>query len=134
MALYLRTLSVPDLTSRTTSAFDPNGTIDTPQVDAADSGSTSLDLDAPTDALIARVRTIMEASERGELSSQEVDDQLRGVVEEAVVGQVEAGRIIGEVMKSDMDTTSGNGTIRNNNEDNTEDGGVKRSRVDEAGR
>lgn len=76
----------------------------------------------------------MEASERGELSSQEVDDQLRGVVEEAVVGQVEAGRIIGEVMKSDMDTTSGNGTIRNNNEDNTEDGGVKRSRVDEAGR
>jgi len=56
------------------------------------------DLDAPTDELMAAVRTIMEASQRGELTEAETDDRLREVVEQIVTGQVEAGRAIGEGM------------------------------------
>lgn len=65
------------------------------------SNTTNPDLDAPTDALMGRVREIMEASERGELSAQETDDRLREVVGQAVDGQVAAGREIGEAMEED---------------------------------
>jgi hypothetical protein len=54
------------------------------------------DLDAPADELMEAVRTIMEASQRGELTEQETDDKLREVVESIVGDQVEAGRRIGE--------------------------------------
>lgn len=64
-----------------------------------DSSAANPDVDAPTDHLLVRVRAIMEASERGELSAQETDDKLRAVVEEAVNGQVAAGREIGEAME-----------------------------------
>jgi len=68
---------------------------------SVDSTTTNPDLDAPTDALMGRVREIMEASERGELSAQETDDRLREVVGQAVDGQVAAGREIGEAMEED---------------------------------
>lgn len=68
---------------------------------SVDSTATSPDLDAPTDALMGRVREIMEASERGELSAEETDDRLRAVVGQAVEGQVAAGREIGEAMEED---------------------------------
>lgn len=55
----------------------------------------SPDLDTPTDSLLHVVRSIMEASERGELSAEETDERLREVVERAVKGQVEVGREIG---------------------------------------
>lgn len=48
----------------------------------------------------------MEASERGEISSIEVDEKLREVVEEVVNGQVQAGREIGE-NEEDGDTSLG---------------------------
>lgn len=68
---------------------------------SVDSSATNPDLDAPTDALMGRVREIMEASERGELSAQETDDRLRDVVGQAVEGQVAVGRGIGEAMEED---------------------------------
>lgn len=40
----------------------------------------------------------MESSERGELNEMETDEQLRQVVEQAVNGQVQVGRGIGERM------------------------------------
>lgn len=93
------------------------------------------DLDAPTDELLLRVRTIMEASERGELSPEETDEKLRAVVESAVEGQVAVGREIGTAMDEDEPST-----IRPRDEDANGDpvgapaaGGAKR-RKDEAGR
>lgn len=53
---------------------------------------------------MASVRSIMERSERGEISEQETDDLLREVVESAVTGQVEAGRAIGQQMAVDDET------------------------------
>ncbi|GAA5865312.1 hypothetical protein JCM3774_004935 [Rhodotorula dairenensis] len=91
ISLYLRTL---------TGEAGP-----APAVGAAESDRDATgpqpDLDAPTDALMASVRSIMERSERGEISEQETDDLLREVVESAVTGQVEAGRAIGERMAVD---------------------------------
>ncbi|KWU43583.1 ankyrin [Rhodotorula sp. JG-1b] len=70
------------------------------------------DLDAPTDALMASVRSIMERSERGEISEQETDDLLREVVESAVTGQVEAGRAIGQQMAVDDEAQASGGSGR----------------------
>jgi hypothetical protein len=58
---------------------------------------------------MASVRSIMERSERGEISEQETDDLLREVVESAVTGQVEAGRAIGQQMAVD-DEAQGSGS------------------------
>lgn len=127
VALYLRSLEAPSATA-TSIEFDPNGPDAT-----SSSTSDGPDLEQPTDALLDRVRVIMEASERGELSSQETDDRLRAVVEEAVTGQVEAGRVIGERMEVEVANQAG-GTVRSRIEDTAEDSGHKRSRADEAGR
>ena len=81
IALYLRTLS-----GEATETGEPLG---------------DADLDAPTDQLMAAVRAIMEASQRGELSEAETDEKLREVVEQIVGGQVEAGRAIGESRDGD---------------------------------
>lgn len=70
----------------------------------------------------------MEASERGELTSEQTDDKLREVVEEVVNGQVSRGREIGEEMEVEMDTN----TTRPREEDAPETGGKRRR--DEAGR
>lgn len=95
ISLYLRTLTgEAGLTPVPTDGTEPDR-------DATGAGAPQPDLDAPTDALMASVRSIMERSERGEISEQETDDLLREVVESAVAGQVEAGRAIGERMAVD---------------------------------
>ncbi|GAA6061651.1 hypothetical protein JCM10212_002528 [Sporobolomyces blumeae] len=85
--------------------------------------STSPDVDAPTDELMAAVRTIMEASQRGELTEAETDDKLREVVEQIVEGQVEAGRAIGANM-----TEGDAATSRDREETGDEEGEAKRPR------
>ena len=60
------------------------------------SETTQPDLDTPTSDLLLQVKEIMEASERGELSSIEVDEKLREIVESVVSGTVQVGREIGE--------------------------------------
>lgn len=91
----------------------------------------SPDLDTPTDSLLHVVRSIMEASERGELSAEETDDKLREVVERAVKGQVEVGRELG------MEEGEESGRIREredaNGDERMEDGAGKRRR-EEPGR
>lgn len=72
-------------------------------------------LDESTDSLIFRVRMIMEASERGEIDSDEADEQLRKLVEEVVRGQVEEGRKIGEGMEVE-DPNGGSGSVRERDE------------------
>ena len=91
-------------------------------VSISSTASTNPDLDAPTDALMGRVREIMEASERGELSAQETDDLLREVVGQAVDGQVAAGREIGEAMEEDpnagkRETDGGDGEVKRRREE-----------------
>ncbi|ORY79326.1 ankyrin repeat-containing domain protein [Leucosporidium creatinivorum] len=115
VSLYLRSLTGESATS-----FDPNG--------PSEAGPAP-DLDAPTDELLDRVRVIMEASERGEISGAEVDDRLREVVEQIVNGQVEAGRAIGEGMETDEGAV-----VRERTDGDAEDGAAKRTRADEAGR
>lgn len=83
IALYLRSIT-GEIQASTAAPLDPNG------------NSAQPDLDAPTSDLLLRVKAIMEASERGELSSAEVDENLRTVVEEVVTGTVAVGREIGE--------------------------------------
>ena len=61
---------------------------------------------------MASVRSIMERSERGEISEQETDDLLREVVESAVTGQVEAGRAIGQQMAVDDEAQASGGSGR----------------------
>lgn len=117
LALYLRSLS-----GESSTTFDPNGPTD-------DSSAGQPDLDAVSDGMLLRVREIMEASERGELTGAETDARLREVVEAAVNGQVEAGRAIGEA----MDTEQDGGTVRARTGNNEDDGPTKRVR-DEAGR
>lgn len=73
---------------------------------------------------------IMEASERGEITSLEVDEKLREVVESVVQGQVDAGREIGE-MEGDADISIG--SIREREEESGGNGVGKRRR-EEAGR
>lgn len=116
IALYLRSLVDP------TTPFDPNGF-------TSSSASAPPDLEAPTDELLLRVRDIMEASERGELSSAETDDRLRAVVEQVVNGQVEVGRAIGEGMDYDPD----GGVVREREEGGEDESMAKRPR-EEAGR
>lgn len=70
----------------------------------------------------------MEASERGELTSEQTDDKLREVVEEVVNGQVSRGREIGEEMEVEINTN----TTRAREDDTLETGGKRRR--DEAGR
>ncbi|GAA5898637.1 ankyrin repeat domain-containing protein [Sporobolomyces salmoneus] len=89
IAVYLRTISGESSTTATT---DENATEGDPN------------LDAPTDELMAAVRTIMEASQRGELSEAETDEKLREVVEQIVGNQVEAGRAIGDSMEDNEST------------------------------
>ncbi|POY72488.1 hypothetical protein BMF94_4314 [Rhodotorula taiwanensis] len=99
ISLYLRTLTGE---AAPASRDAPIATDDDPASPATTTGAAPQpDLDAPTDALMASVRSIMERSERGEISEQETDDLLREVVESAVTGQVEAGRAIGEQMVVD---------------------------------
>ncbi|KDE07526.1 hypothetical protein MVLG_02197 [Microbotryum lychnidis-dioicae p1A1 Lamole] len=98
ISLYLRSLADPSIAypptnATTTTTTNPNGE-DVPMSTSTEGGQP--DLDAPTDALLLRVRDIMQASERGELSSQETEDKLRGVVEEIVTGQVQVGRVLGQ--------------------------------------
>lgn len=94
--------------------------------------TTAPDLEAPTDELLLQVRTIMEAAERGELSSLEVDEKLREVVESVVLGQVTAGREIAE--EGGGDATSGVGAVRERiDEEPAEEAGGKRRR-EQAGR
>lgn len=92
-------------------------------------------LDESTDSLISRVRMIMEASERGEINSDEADEQLRKLVEEVVRGQVEEGRKIGEGMEVE-DPNGASGSVRERDETITEgdDGKGKRRRDDEPAR
>ncbi|GAA6009291.1 hypothetical protein JCM11491_004260 [Sporobolomyces phaffii] len=84
ISVYLRTL-----TGESTSTDD----------DAGAEGTGDPDLDAPTDELMAAVRQIMEASQRGELTEAETDDKLREVVEQIVGDQIETGRAIGAGME-----------------------------------
>lgn len=115
VALYLRSITG----EASAASFDPNGS----SVDV-----TAPDLDAPTDELLDRVRVIMEASERGEITGADVDDRLREVVEQIVNGQVAAGRAIGE----EMEVEEQGGVVRERTEG--DDSASKRSRPDEAGR
>lgn len=79
------------------------------------------------------VRGIMERSERGEISEQETDDLLREVVEQAVGGQLEAGRAIGEQMS--VDDEQPQTRARTADEMAGEQGKPKRSRdADDVGR
>ncbi|GAA5829290.1 hypothetical protein JCM11251_004994 [Rhodosporidiobolus azoricus] len=119
IALSLRTLTHeagPSSTSSSATAITPSAAQPQP------------DLDAPTDELMSAVRSIMERSERGELSEQETDDQLREVVERIVGGQVEAGRAIGEQMMEDEQQEGG--MVRTRTADELEDaqGAGKRKR------
>lgn len=88
IAVYLRTIS-----GESTTANVAEG--------GAEAGAQDPDLDGPTDELMAAVRTIMEASQRGELTEQETDDKLREVVEQIVGDQVEAGKAIGAEAEQD---------------------------------
>ncbi|GAA6000523.1 hypothetical protein JCM10207_008051 [Rhodosporidiobolus poonsookiae] len=91
ISLYLRTLTGES--GPATLSASSSGDAPAPQ--------TEEQLGDATDSLMAAVRGIMERSERGELSEQETDAMLREVVEQAVTGQVEAGRAIGEQMAVD---------------------------------
>lgn len=86
------------------------------------------DLDAPTDELMLAVRAIMERSERGELTEQETDEQLREIVERVVAGQVDAGVAIGEA-EMEVEQEAG-GQTRTRTADELEDaqGKTKRTR------
>ena len=118
IALYLR--SVTGEIQASTPTLDSNG----------DSAQPQPDLDAPTSDLLLRVKAIMEASERGELSSAEVDENLRTVVEEVVNGTVAVGREIGEG-QSDADGNFSTGVRER--EDMVDENDGKRRRED-AGR
>jgi hypothetical protein len=88
------------------------------------------DLDAPTDELMLAVRSIMERSERGELTEQETDDQLREVVERVVAGQVDAGVAIGEAEMEVEQQQEGGAATRTRTADELEgaQGATKRTR------
>lgn len=84
---------------------------------------------------MSAVRGIMERAERGEISEAETDELLREVVEKTVVGQVEAGRAIGEQMLVDEEESgeAGAGRTRQRTADELAQGpasGGKRSRED----
>lgn len=76
--------------------MDVDSESSSPPSTSAVSIPTNQDLDESTDSLIYRVKMIMEASERGEYTSEETDEKLREVVEEVVRGQVDEGKRIGE--------------------------------------
>lgn len=110
------------------------------------SSSRNPNLDAPTDHLLLRVKEIMEASERGELSAEETDSKLREIVEEAVTGSVSQGRALGGM---ETGTDGATGRVRGRDDEEEEDMGVedangdrvvpgesvgKRRREDEPGR
>lgn len=117
ISLYLRSITGEAQPAAASNPVDPNGEVQP-------------DLETPTNDLLLRVRSIMEASERGELSSIEVDERLREVVEEVVNGQVEAGREIGEGQDADGNFTTGT----RDREDRGDELDPKRSRMDSAGR
>ncbi|KAK4705514.1 hypothetical protein P7C70_g685, partial [Phenoliferia sp. Uapishka_3] len=127
ISLYLRSLSgelAPLPSSSTLSSI------------VEDSDAPAPDLEEPADALLQRVRVIMEASERGEFTPEETDEKLREVVESAVQGQVEVGREIGEAMEEDDESA-----VRPRDEDDEVMGGptggsaaTGKRRKDEAGR
>ncbi|KAI5481680.1 hypothetical protein MNV49_002906 [Pseudohyphozyma bogoriensis] len=96
ISLYLRSLTgeLP-LASTSTLTSTTSGDSTSP------ADLSSPDLDEPTDALMAQVQLIMEASERGELSPEETDEKLKEIVTRAVAGQVEKGREIGEAMEEE---------------------------------
>ncbi|GAA5976665.1 hypothetical protein JCM10908_005587 [Rhodotorula pacifica] len=98
ISLYLRTLTGETAPLSSATAADESSMDAAPSSSSGAGAGAQPDLDAPTDALMASVRSIMERSERGEITEQETDDLLREVVESAVTGQVEAGRAIGEQM------------------------------------
>ncbi|GAA5834817.1 hypothetical protein JCM9279_007117 [Rhodotorula babjevae] len=134
IALYLRTLTgEPSPSSSSAAALDPSATTPAPAL-----GQPQPNLDAPTDALMQAVRGIMERSERGDISEQETDDLLREVVEQAVGGQLEAGRAIGEQMSVDEEQQGGAAAqtrARTADEMAGEQGKPKRSRdADDVGR
>ncbi|BGP38341.1 hypothetical protein JCM10450v2_002289 [Rhodotorula kratochvilovae] len=128
IALYLRTLTgePSPSSSAALAASAPSG---------APSAQPQPNLDAPTDALMLSVRAIMERAERGELSEQETDDALRAVVEQAVGGQLEAGRAIGEQMLESEAGDAAGTRARTADEMAGEQGSAKRSRDgDDVGR
>ncbi|GAA5921359.1 hypothetical protein JCM3775_003008 [Rhodotorula graminis] len=129
IALYLRTLTGEPSPSSASAPLDPSAPAPAP-------GQPQPNLDAPTDALMQAVRAIMERSERGDISEQETDDLLREVVEQAVGGQLEAGRAIGEQMSVDDEQAGGAHTrARTADEMAGEQGKPKRSRdQDDIGR
>lgn len=96
--------------------------------DSINSEAMQTDIEESTDSLIYRVKMIMEASERGELTSEETDEKLREVVEEVVVGRVEEGRKIGEGMVVDANGT----TVRERDEDGAEEGKGKKRKEEPA--
>ncbi|CEQ42941.1 SPOSA6832_04817 [Sporobolomyces salmonicolor] len=118
ISLYLRTVTGE---AAPLSASDPSSSSGDPSAAAAQP-----DLDADTDELIAAVRTIMEASQRGELTEAETDEKLREVVEQAVAGQVETGRAIGASMPEGE--TGGAVRDRNGSEEDDQGNGSKRPR------
>ncbi|GAA6034802.1 hypothetical protein JCM8097_009306 [Rhodosporidiobolus ruineniae] len=122
IALYLRTLT------------GESG----PSSSSASAAQPQPDLDAPTDELMLAVRSIMERSERGELSEAETDAQLREVVERTVTGQVEAGREIGEQQMQDEQAAGGTAAqtrTRTADEMGAEHGAQRRKRdTDDIGR
>ncbi|KAM0750389.1 ankyrin [Meredithblackwellia eburnea MCA 4105] len=128
VSLYLRTLTgestpAPSTASALSSASVPNP-----------------DLDQPTDLLLSRVRTVMEASERGELTPEETDTRLREIVESAVEGQVAVGRGIGEAMETDQGTSGvreredANGDRIQAHGEKLEDGSAVKRRREDPGR
>lgn len=90
------------------------------------------DLDTPTNDLMDQVRVIMESFERGQITSEQVDLQLRHVVEQVVNGTVAMGRGIGQEQQGDSSAAG----VTRTRDDAVEEGGVlpKRRREEGAGR
>ncbi|KAK4058400.1 hypothetical protein OIO90_000558 [Microbotryomycetes sp. JL221] len=125
VAAYLQTYT--SVTADPVASFDPNGQ-DLEQAPPPN-------FDEPTDELLDRVRQVMQASERGELTGQETDSRLRDIVTQVVNGQLTIGRTIGQNMDTLSSAESGAGTIRTRTTTDEESTTTtKRTRPDEAGR
>ncbi|KAM0788382.1 hypothetical protein ACM66B_001521 [Microbotryomycetes sp. NB124-2] len=135
VAAYLRSVTGEPAPVAT---FDPNGQDQDQSTQLASEQQQQQpprpDFDTPTDEILSRVRQVMQASERGELSEQDTETRLREIVTEVVHGQVDMGRIIGQAMDGQRSVTAG--TVRQNTEDGDDgrDAVAKRTRPDEAGR
>lgn len=137
ISLYLRSL-----TGEPTPAYTPSLSYSMPEEGEEEEednpspnlpSSTTAHLEESTDTLLDRVKIIMEAAERGELTSEETDEKLREVVEEVVRGQVEVGKRIGEEMDVVQDGEGVQvGREREGNQEGSESGSGKRRKEEPA--